>query len=459
MKHILVVRMKWNFRLILTSAIFISLFFSSCEPGGTELGVDIFPSDDTIEVYTDTITDLKTMLVRSRPRITSESLASASSSREFLLGSKRDSLTGISSAEIVTSLTILTAGDFGQEPLIDSLILSFYVSSVYGDTTQDMHIKVYEFLDTLFYDRDYYSDYNVSDKYNPVPLVDEVIVPKPNTYYEFNIEDPEYFGRIVAAAKDTVFQHRSLVHKLFRGFYITTETVPEEGAIAGIQLASGLSGLKFRYLHDSISIDTATSTDYRSYALTFNEKYAEKVNIFHHDFTGSQLESLIDNPDAEPEIGYAQGMAGVNTMVTIPDLREYVGDGLVALNTARLIFYVVPDTISGLSYEKYPGRLAMEARRPDGTFGKIYDEIISSNTYTFGKLVQSNEISAFMEPLYYYNFEVGRHFQSVITGESEASDLVISIDDPEQNTDLIQFWSNYSGRKGGLRLELIYSKF
>lgn len=438
----------------------ISIFlFISCEPDNNRLGVDIFPPGDTILVYTDTITDFETRLVSSRPRITSESLTSASNSRLFLLGSKRDSLTGLSKAEIVTSLTIVTAGAFGDEPYVDSLILSLYVSQVDGDTTQEMRILVYEFLDTLFYEKDYYSDYDVTGKYDPEPLVDRTIVPKPNTYYEFNITDPEYVQRVVDAARDTVFLYRSLVEDLFRGLYITTETVDEGGALAKIQLANGLSGLKFRYLHDSIDIDTASLSDYRSYSMNFNEQYAEKVNIFTHDFSGTALEAFIDNPDAEPPIAYAQGMAGVNTKITIPDFENYLGEGLIALNAANIIFFIVPDSISGIDKEKYPSKLMMETKQADDSFTPIYDQLISSNTSTFGRLKQSNEFSAFLDPRYYYSFQVGRHLQSVVSGEIENGDLIIHVDNPSSTSQVIKFWSNYSGVDGGLKLELIYTKF
>jgi hypothetical protein len=372
----------------------------------------------------------------------------------------RDTLTGLSKAEIVTSLTIVTAGAFGDEPVVDSLLLSLYVSDVIGDTTQEMRVMVYEFLDTLFYENDYYSDYDVTGKYDPVPLVDRAIVPKPNTYYEFNITDPDYVQRVVDAARDTVFLYRSLVEDLFRGLYITTETVEGEGgALARVQLANGLSGLKFRYLHDSIDIDTAESSDYRSYSMVFNESFAEKVNIFTHDFTGTAIEPYIDNPDAEPPIAYTQGMAGVNTRIIIPDLDPTIGDGLVAINTANLEFFIVPDSISGIPRDDYPARLMVERKDADGNFSPVYDRLISSNTGSFGRLKQSNEFSAFLDPRYYYSFQLGRHLQSVVSGEIENGDLIIYVDNPASTAQVIKFWSNYSGMDGGLKLELIYTKF
>jgi hypothetical protein len=376
-----------------------------------------------------------------------------------LLGSKVDTLSGLSKAEIVTSFTIITAGDFGEEPLVDSLILSLYVAEVDGDTTQEMHLLIYEFLDTLFYENDYYSDYDVTGKYDPEPLVDETIIPKRNTYYEFNISDQDFIDRVIAAAKDTVFLNRPLTMELFRGLYITTESVSSGGAFAKVQLANGLSGLKFRYLHDSILVDTADLDDYRAYTIGFNEYYAEKVNIFHHDYSGSYLESIIDNPDADPKIAYVQGMAGVNTKISLSNLDESIGTGIIALNTANLLFYIVPDSISGINAVNYPIRLKIETQFADNSYQPLYDQIINSNSSTFGRLSQSNERSAFLEPLYFYNFQIGRHLQSVVSGELDNGDLYIYIDDANLTSNVLKFWSNYSDQSGSLRLELIYTKF
>ena len=49
----------------------LGLVFIACEPDNNTLGVDLFPTDDNIVVFTDTITEFETMLVRSRPRVTS----------------------------------------------------------------------------------------------------------------------------------------------------------------------------------------------------------------------------------------------------------------------------------------------------------------------------------------------------------------------------------------------------
>ncbi len=451
--------MKQKFPFVFFSITLMGLLLIGCEPDKNTLGIDILPPQDGIVVYTDTITDFETMLVRSRPRITS--INRGEENRTFLLGSMVDTITGLSKAEIVTEFSIEQFGDFGEDPFIDSLSLWLYVSDVIGDTAQEMHLRVYEFLDSLSMDSVYYSDYDVTGKYNPEPLVDEVFTPRAGELVRFDIDNQELLNKIIDATNpiDSTFAYNSYFQRIFNGLYITTEAVEEGGSFAKLQLSNDLAGMRFRYYHDSLSVAARDTIPLSTYYIGFNEVFAQKVNSFQHDFTGTALETLIDNPDAQPPITYAQGMAGVNVKISVPDLEEYVGTGQVALNAARLIFYVVPDSMSGISAEDYPQQLMMDSQLSDGTPVQLYDQVINTDAFQYGKLAHSKENSAFLEPLYYYSFDVGRHFQSVISGDIENNDLFIFVNNPATTIKTVKFWSNYSDREGSLKLELIYSKF
>ena len=439
----------------------LGLFFIACEPDNNRLGIDIFPSEDNIVVFTDTITEFETMLVRSRPRVTSIKPGTDNENRIFLLGSMVDTMTGFSKAEIVTEFSLSRFGDFGEDPYIDSLSLWLYVSGIDGDTAREMHIRVYEFLDTLSMDSSYYSDYDVTGKYNPEPLVDEVFVPRQGVLKRFYIDNPDLLNRIIDATNpdDSIFGYNSRFQRNFKGLYITTEAVEEGGTFAKLQLANSFAGLSFKYYHDSVSVAARDTVPISAYYIGFNHISAQKINIFHHDFTGTPLENMIDDEDATPPILYAQGMTGVNVKIRVPDLREHLGSGQIAINTARLVFDVVPDSLSGIAAEDYPQQLMMESQLPDGTPAPLYDLVINTDAFQFGRLTRSNENSAFLEPQYFYNFSVGRHFQSVLSGDIENNDLFIFVNNPVTTNKIIKFWSNHSDQERGLRLELIYSKF
>jgi hypothetical protein len=461
MNHIKKAETVGKFLPLIVVVLVLVFAFTACEPDRNNLGVDIFPPQDEIVVFTDTITDFEVMLVRSRPRVTSIRGISADANRQFMLGSLADTITGLSTAEIITEFSLTRQGNFGEEPLIDSLSLWLYVNDVIGDTAREMHIRVYEFLDSLSLDSVYYTDYDVTGKYNPEPLVDTVFVPMPGAVKRFDIDNPDLLNRIIEATNptDSVFFYNSRFQQKFNGLYITAEPLDEGSSMAMLQLANTQAGLRFKYYHDSVTVAARDTVPMSTYFIGFNESFAQKINIFHHDYTGTALEHLIDNPDAEPPVAYVQGMTGVNVKISVPDLENYVGSGQIAVNAARLVFYVLPDSLSGISSEDYPAQLVMESQLPDGTPLQLYDQIINNNPFDFGRLNQSNEQSAFLDPLYFYSFNLGRHFQSVISGDIENNDLFIYVNQPVTTNKIIKFWSNYSYQKGGLRLELIYSKF
>lgn len=450
--------LKFRFSIIIV----LVLFLVSCEPENSTLGVNLFPPSDTILVYTDTVYNLETQLVRSKPVFSSVYTSVPNPDKTFLLGANNDTITGISSADIVAQLAFSYLGNFGAEPLLDSLHLWLYVSEVIGDTAEEMRILVHEFTGEISYSESYYSDYDITDQYDPIPLVDEMIVPKPDTYYEFSISNQDYLTRIGQAIKDSVFASVDSLKQAFPGLYITTEVQPDSRTFARVGLANNISRLGFQYVHDSVSSDTVTAEDYDWYYLNFNEFYSQKINMFHHDYTGTTLEALESavNPTIlNPSVLYAQGMAGVNAEITLPDLGSLIDSGMVAINSARLVFEVLKDTMSGISVDDYPQNLMLSNISSDTSRQVIYDLLVNTSTNNFGRLIRSNDVSAFLDPLYLYKFNLGLHLQSILTGDLENSNLILYVMDPATTSKYIKLWSNDPDQKGSLRLEIVYTKF
>jgi hypothetical protein len=443
--------------------IYIALFFLlvSCEPDDNRLGINIFPPSDTILVYTDTLYNLETQLVTSTPVFSSVYTAAPSGDKIYLLGTLQDTITGMSKAEIVTQLAFSNLGNFGESAFVDSLTLWLYCEDVEGDTTQEMRILVHEFTGDLLYENVYFSNYDVTGLYDPDPLVDEVIIPKPNTFYEFKIDNQDYLDRISQAIIDSSFAYIDSFQQEFKGFYITTELEAESNTMAHIGLANPISRLGFQYNHDSLEVSSFNADSASLYTMNFNQFFAQNVNIFHHEFDGTALDQMIDNPAALSPILYVQGMAGVNVEIEIPEFDNYLvryeeGER-ISINSARLVFDVIPDSISGIFEDDYPRNLMITSLVSDSTRQVIFDNLTYGGG--FGNLSKSNSVSAFLPPLYQYKFNLGLHLQSVLTGEVENTKLVLSLDEPSTSAKIIKLWSNDSDQKGSLRLELLYTRF
>lgn len=447
-----------RFRFTIYAALLVVIV--SCEPENGRLGIDLFPPSDTILVYTDTIYDIEAKLVKSNPVFTSVNFGTPNSDRIFLLGALNDTITGLSRADIATQVTYTTLGNFGADPTkLDSLKMLLYCKDVVGDTSQDMRIMIYELTESLSAYQVYYSDYDITGKYDPVPLVDEVISPAENTFYEFDIPNVDLRDRIWQAIRDSVFESVDSVKKEFYGFYITSEVDDNSNLMAKIGLANPISRFGFTYVHDSVAIDTVEIEDYSWYHMNFNEFYTQKVNMFHHDFSGTALEQKLDNPTAVTPVLYAQGMAGVNVQLSVPGFDKYLDSTGISINSARLVFEVLPDSLSGIDVNDYPQSIMLSSIVSDTTKEVIYDYLTNSGSRNFGSLIRSNSVSAFLNPLYLYKFNLGLHLQSVLTGAIENRDLVLYMNDPASSTEIIKLWSNESEQKESLRLELVYTKF
>ena len=435
------------------------LAFSSCDPQEDRLGIDILPPSDSISVYTDTIFDFETSLTKAMPLATSVNKNSLDNEREYLLGSMTDTAFGKSRAEILTQFNIFNEADFGENPVIDSVVLWLYVNGVEGDSARPMQLSVYESQDQLFYDSNYYHTYVPEGNYSQPPLVDQQVTFVGDSTYEFVIEDQDFYNKIVSAATDSVFVSDSLMKTLFYGLYLTTGQVADGGALAKIQMAAPSSRLGFRYLPDSISLDTAEYEDYDWYWMRFDESNAQKVNMFTHDYTGTALEGWIDNPDADISTGYVQGMGGVNMKIRVPGFDDWLEGERVAINKARLVFEVLPDSVSGIATSNYPQRTMLVREIGEDEQQVVYDYMINSSSSSgFGKLTRFNPVSAFLEPTYQYPFNLMRHFQSVINDEIGNDTFVLRMYNPTQTGKFIKVKSNQYEGDGRLRLELIYSR-
>lgn len=442
--------------------IYFVLFFVliSCEPDENKLGINLFPPSDSILVYTDTLYNLETHLVESNPVLSSVNITSPSATRTFLLGTLQDSITGISKAEIVTQMALTTPGNFGTDPLLDSITLKLHCTDIVGDTA-NMRILIHEFTGDISIENNYYSNYDVTGLYDPVPLVDEVKLIKADTIYEFIIDNQDFLDRIGQAIKDSSMYNLDSFQNAFKGLYITTEQEVGSNTMAKIGLTNSGSRFGFEYVHDSVDIDSVTIDSWGTYYFNFSQYFSQKLSIFHHDFSGTELEQIIDNPDVRSPILYVQGMAGVNVEIAIPEFEDYITkfqDGeRISINGARLVFEVVPDSISGISTDDYPAKLMVERQISDSTSQVVYDYV--TNGSNFGNLSRSNSVSAFLPPLYQYKFNLGLHYQTVLSGDIEHNNLILSLDESVISPKIIKLWSNDSDHYGSLRLELIYTKF
>jgi len=438
------------------------IILSSCNSNNDELGRDLLPVDDNINVHYDTLFDISVFPVHSNRLKTSETEGTYQSTRTFLLGTRKDSIFGKARAEIVTQYDLSSSIDFGDDMKIDSIMLYLYITDVVGDSTTPFHIRVFETTDPIYMDSTYYSDYDVTGKYDTDPLIDAFIFPRSDSLYEFRITDSDFKDKILAPpgyVMDTVYYYDSIFKEVFPGFYITGEPVANVNSFCKIQLANAYTRLGVHYTSDDIEPDSTTGDIvYEWYYFNINETTSQKINMYSHDFAGTAFNGEFGNEEYQSDFCYIQGMSGVNTKLRLNNLETWKDSGIIAINNAYLTLEVVPEELSGIADEDLPEQLFMIAQLVDSSYAAVYDYLTNSTLFG-GTLEQIPTGNVFVsDSIYVYRFNIGLQLQAMIDGTSDNTDLILQVYNPISNPNFVKLWSSYADREGQLKLEVVYTK-
>jgi len=436
---------------------------SSCNVKDKELGVDILPPGDSVALFHDTIFEIEAYAITAKPSPTSE--LSFSASRLMLLGAMVDTIVGRSEGSVVTQFNTTTAFKAAPNTVIDSLFLALYMFDFVGDTDQEINLSVHEFTERITMDSIYYFDFDPEGKYNPVPLVQLSFLPENESTVELLIEDQDFIDKFLAISTDTnYFVNDSIFKDYFNGFYISAEPVSPKGTMARIQLANVNTRLTMKYANDSTDVDTTAGPDFIYAHFGINEFSSQKINLFEHDFTGTTLSGIIDDEAAISPYCYVQGMGGVNTRFSFASLVDWMDENPLVINSAILVFDVVPEEESGIMYDDMPDRLMIGTVLEDERFEPIYDYHVlwfndpNQEAARFGGYKQAESLGMFFDTTYTYRFNMGLHFQNMIDGTKTDNDFILQLMDGLENPRISKLWGNLPANERRIRLELVYLK-
>jgi hypothetical protein len=334
-----------------------------------------------------------------------------------------------------------------------------------GDTEQEISLSVHEFTERIYMDSLYYSNYDVTGKYNPIPLVQQSIMPEADSTVELFIEDQDFIDKFLAIQADTnYFVNDSLFKDYFNGFYITAEPLSSEGSMARIQLNNVNTRLTMRYSNDSTDVDSTAGPDFAYAHFAINEFSSQKINMFEHDFSGTALGGIIDDENAVTPYCYVQGMGGVNTRYSFANLVEWMDQNPIVINAATLVFDVVPEEESGILNDDLPERLMIATILENERFEPIYDFHVlwfndpNKEGARFGGYKKAESLGMFYDTTYTYRFHMGLHFQNLVDGAKADNDFILQLDDGLSNPRRSKLWGNLPANERRIRLEIVYLK-
>jgi hypothetical protein len=169
-----------------------------------------------------------------------------------------------------------------------------------------------------------------------------------------------------------------------------------------------------------------------------------RLNNFVHSYTGTPVETALQDAEPGQKISYVQGMAGVGSRIHIPSLASWISDKKpAAINKAVL---VVP--VNQADTSLLPKRLAIMAISNTGHRSLI--EYGFGQTFIGGLYDAKNKV---------YTFNLSKHLHNLVNNQLENTDFIIVADSYKVNltNSLSRVSLDFSPGKGA-KLYITYSK-
>ena len=400
--------------------IFSLISFISCKKDPYTLGFSLLPPTDTLTaVSSDTATIIAYSVIQDSIR--------TDKTATNMLGSLYDPIFGITTASFCTQVLLSTEDvNFGDRPVLDSVVLMLRYSGVYGDSTALQRVKVFELNEDISLDSVYYSNHKVN-YYNTL-LADYTF--KPNfkdsiPIYGTNVpahlrinlsKRTNYFGnKILYAPPDALLSNNGFI-KFIKGLYIESSPVSSGGAILSFNMSSNLTNLIIYYHHED-------GEDSLGYSFILNQ-YAARINTFDHNNYNEALpevrNQLLNNDTAGgKQLLYLQGLAGTKVKIRLPYILDYGKSQKIAINNAVLILknFETDTTLSP------PPQLYIVQEDSTGQLYYLFD--YQEGTAFAGGTYHASDRS--------YRFRITRHLQKLVLDEAPNNDLYLLINNPSKS--------------------------
>ena len=425
------------------------LAFASCKKSPETIGNNLISDDNYIAIYhTDTTEIVCHSYLDS---------VSTSNATNALLGAMKDPVFGATEAGFYTQFRPSVAGQsFGNNPIVDSLVLQLYLVGYYGDTTVMQTVHAYELTDSLSYEASYYShstvaigsiDHANGCQFSPRPktkmhIIGTDTVPQPI----IRIPLSQDLGNQLVNLDTSAYSRPDLFKKHFKGLYVTCTPVSLDGAINSIDLTNNSYTMLQLYYHNAA---TPNKPMRYNFYVTSSDTY---FNHFDHDYTQGDPEFVSQLTEGHAALGqstlYLQTMGGVRAKVFFPNLSHWAdtleGCRLV-VNEAKLIL-PASQTLMDSVY-KAPSSFVLVGFNTDSTTYLLPDYLEGSSF--FDGTYNSSKKEA--------TFRITEYLQSIIMGKKDNLGLSLGINGAAYNATRYVINGPNATDEEKMRLEVTYS--
>ncbi len=404
----------------------ISLFiFSGCQ-NTDSIGLDVDPTTDINGIFTDTVT-IHTSTVREDSIITN-------SLSQYPLGYSIDPIFGKTYASIAMSLK-LPQNDvtFGTAPVLDSAVLVLrYGDEFYGDSTSKFQVEVHQLAAQLNGTRNYFNtakfDFNssvvgsqlITVRRKDSVRVTEIITGEPDVEKamapQIRIPINASFIKDNFLNADPVnFSSDILFSKFIKGLYLRVNPA----------LSTGPGGTAFLNLADSSRLElyykntegTTIDTMFRTFPIQSSNSNPVAAS-FGHDYTGTNIVTQLNKPNAEYNFTYVQGLGGLRTKVRFPFVEKLKELGKITINKAELIVSVEGGTATFAPSPRLIMYMTDIAKQRQFIPDFSTDPMLSLTDAGFGGFYDQYQKR--------YKFVITTYIQNIINGKLEQYDAYIA---------------------------------
>lgn len=394
----------FHFLLIIVVSVLASVMVS-CVKSPKKIGAEIMPEDSKLQVYW---SDTTTVYAYSE---TIDSIRTDELTINYL-GSIADPVFGSTIAGIYSQFTLSSLGhEFGPNPQLDSLILYLTYKGHYGDTNSTLVAHAYELNENMELDQEYYS--NLILQHFPSDYLNYSFIPKPNdstTVIDSIAHDTTKVGAIqrfdlgaynpnlgnkLLSADTSIMSNTNEFRDFFKGLYLITEPIQQDGILLRFDLVDIKSGLILYYKNDTVD-----SLSYKYGVSAITPRVSRYENNYLNAASDFKAQTLYGDTALGAQKFYTQGFSGVRGIIKFPFLREWARRGNIGLNEAKLVF-------TGFEAEPYqdpPAALLLVKANEDGTQSILEDQYEGESYFDGVYRSSSNE----------YIFRITNHLQSLI---------------------------------------------
>jgi len=329
----------------------ISLFILSGCQETESIGLDVDPATEIKGSFIDTITV-------SSSTVAEDSIIT-NTLEQYPLGYLNDPIMGKTTANIAMSLTLDPPGlSFGTSPVLDSAVLVlYYGKEFHGDSTSQFQVQVHQLTSELSQVTPYFNTkaigfssavlgskslrFNLKDSVRVNELVTGKADVQKSKAPHIRIQiDRDFVTTNFLNAGSTVLSSDLELNKLIKGLYLTINKAQ----------TTGPGGIAFFNLTDSSRLEVYYKSQNGTLIDTTLHKFPIKNNSspviadFKHDYTGTNIQTQLNNPNTKFDFTYVQGLGGLRTRIRFPYLDKLKSLGNITINKAELVISVVGGT-------------------------------------------------------------------------------------------------------------------